>query len=140
MLAALAAAIGPAEAGAATRHVWVAAVPATWNAVPNARDAMHGDALRDGADDVSHRRLQALHGGLEAPAAAPYERGSGAGSIPGPLIRARVGDELRIHFKNLDTLHAQAHSMHFHGVDYGPSSDGIWLPLHSGKGGNVKPG
>ena len=33
-------------AGAATRHVWVAAVPATWNAVPNARDAIHGTQLR----------------------------------------------------------------------------------------------
>ena len=30
--------------------------------------------------------------------------------------------------------------MHFHGVEYKPSSDGIWLPLFSGKGGNVKPG
>ena len=58
----------------------------------------------------------------------------------GPLIRARVGDELRIHFKNMDTLHDNAHSMHFHGVEYKPSSDGVWLPLFSGKGGNVKPG
>ena len=27
------------------------------------------------------------------------------------------------------------HSMHFHGVEYEPSSDGVYLPLHSGKGG-----
>jgi FtsP/CotA-like multicopper oxidase with cupredoxin domain len=30
--------------------------------------------------------------------------------------------------------------MHFHGVEYEPSSDGIWLPLFSGKGGRVMPG
>ena len=30
--------------------------------------------------------------------------------------------------------------MHFHGVEYKPSSDGIWLPLFSGKGGSVMPG
>ena len=30
--------------------------------------------------------------------------------------------------------------MHFHGVEYEPSSDGIWLPLHSGKGGACMPG
>ena len=40
----------------------------------------------------------------------------------------------------MDTLTSAPHSMHFHGVAYKPSSDGIWLPLHSGKGGNVKPG
>ena len=40
----------------------------------------------------------------------------------------------------MDTLTSAPHSMHFHGVAYKPSSDGVWLPLHSGKGGNVKPG
>ena len=42
MLPALAVLLGPPAAGAATRDVWVAAMPATWNAVPNARDAIHG--------------------------------------------------------------------------------------------------
>ena len=36
--------------------------------------------------------------------------------IPGPLLRARVGDRLLVHFKNLDTLYKRPHSMHFHGV------------------------
>src|SRR3712207_7972826 len=40
------------------------------------------------------------------------------------LIRARVGDRLRIHFKNMDSLREDPHSMHFHGVEYAPSSDG----------------
>ena len=40
--AALAVVIGAPTARAATRHAWVAAVPMTWNAVPNARDAIHG--------------------------------------------------------------------------------------------------
>jgi len=43
-------AVAPA-AHAATRQVWVAAVPATWNAVPNLRDAIHGTAF-DRADTV----------------------------------------------------------------------------------------
>jgi FtsP/CotA-like multicopper oxidase with cupredoxin domain len=30
--------------------------------------------------------------------------------------------------------------MHFHGVEYRPGSDGSYVPLFSGKGGNVKPG
>jgi FtsP/CotA-like multicopper oxidase with cupredoxin domain len=78
--------------------------------------------------------------GWKRPLRLASERRAGAGSIPGPLIRARVGDKLRIHFKNLDTLHDQPHSMHFHGVEYKPTSDGVYLPLHSGKGGKVEPG
>ena len=53
--------------------------------------------------------------------------------IPGPLIQARVGDRLRIHFKNMDTLRHDPHSMHFHGVHYRPSSDGAYVPGFSGK-------
>jgi FtsP/CotA-like multicopper oxidase with cupredoxin domain len=130
-LPALVAAIAPPAARAATRDVWVAAVPQTWNAVPNARDAIHGtrfDPAQTTFPTVVYKRFS-----------RNWKRPL-RGGIPGPLIRARVGDKLRIHFKNLDTLHGQAHSMHFHGVEYKPSSDGIWLPLHSGKGGNVKPG
>jgi FtsP/CotA-like multicopper oxidase with cupredoxin domain len=121
-----------ADAGAATRHVWVAAVPATWNAVPNARDAIHGTSYTPAETTfptVVYRRFTKGWG-----------KRLGGSELAGPLIRARVGDELRIHFKNLDTLRDQAHSMHFHGVEYEPSSDGVWLPLHSGKGGRVLPG
>jgi FtsP/CotA-like multicopper oxidase with cupredoxin domain len=60
--------------------------------------------------------------------------------IPGPLIRARVGDRILVHFKNLDTVTRQPHSMHFHGVDYRPSSDGAYLPGFSGGDGEVRPG
>jgi FtsP/CotA-like multicopper oxidase with cupredoxin domain len=58
--------------------------------------------------------------------------------IPGPLLRARVGDKLRIHFKNLDTLRHDPHSMHFHGVHYRPSSDGAYVPGFSGGDADVK--
>ena len=58
--------------------------------------------------------------------------------IPGPLLKARVGDKLRIHFKNMDTLRRDPHSMHFHGVHYRPSSDGAYLPGFSGKDADVK--
>ena len=61
-------------------------------------------------------------------------------TIPGPLIRARVGDQLRIHFKNMDTLRRAPHSMHFHGVHYEPTSDGAYVPGFSGKDANVRPG
>jgi manganese oxidase len=140
VLPALAAVLGPSSGFAATRHVWVAAAPAKWNAVPNGRDVLHGSRFGPGATTfptVVYRRYTRR---WRRPLRLPYEAGAGTGRFTGPLIRARVGDRLRIHFKNLDTLRGHAHSMHFHGVEYKPSSDGIWLPLFSGRGGKVKPG
>jgi manganese oxidase len=139
-LPALAAVLAPAAAGAATRDVWVAAVPATWNAVPNARDAMHGTTFTPGETTFPTVVYRRYTKDWRKPVTLAYERRAGAERLTGPLIRARVGDELRIHFKNLDTLRRAPHSMHFHGVEYEPSSDGIFLPLHSGKGGAVMPG
>ena len=109
-----------APAEAATRHVWVAAVPQTWNAVPNARDAIHGTQFAAGETTFPTVVYRRYTKGWKRPVRLPYEGAAGVGRIPGPLIRARVGDELRIHFKNLDTLHDQPHSMHFHGVEYEP--------------------
>jgi FtsP/CotA-like multicopper oxidase with cupredoxin domain len=60
--------------------------------------------------------------------------------IPGPLIKARVGDRIVVHFKNLDNEFERPHSMHFHGVRYEFGSDGAYIPGFSGPGGNVKPG
>src|SRR5918997_4176807 len=40
----------------------------------------------------------------------------------------------------MDTVGLQPHSMHFHGVDYRPSSDGSFIPGFSGSGGKVAPG
>ena len=49
VLPALAAVLGPSSASAATRHVWVGAAPAKWNAVPNGRDVLHGTRFGAGA-------------------------------------------------------------------------------------------
>jgi len=139
-LPAVLALLGPPAAGAATRDVWVAATPTTWNAVPNARDALHGTRFDPAATTFPTVVYRRYTRGWKQPLRLAYEADAGAGRFTGPLIRARVGDKLRIHFKNLDTLNRRAHSMHFHGVEYKPSSDGIWLPLFSGRGGEVKPG
>ena len=61
-------------------------------------------------------------------------------SIPGPLIRARVGDLVLVHLKNMDTLRNAPHSMHFHAFHYRPSSDGAYLPGFSGKDAAVPVG
>jgi FtsP/CotA-like multicopper oxidase with cupredoxin domain len=139
-IGAAASAAAPA-ASAATREYWVAAVPApTWNMAPNERDAMAGVGLSPSQTvlpTIVYRRYTPhwSHPIGNAPG------GSGNQDlIPGPLLRARAGDRLRVHFKNLDTLYKRPHSMHFHGLHYRPSSDGSFVPGVSGRDGDVKPG
>jgi FtsP/CotA-like multicopper oxidase with cupredoxin domain len=123
-----------------TIDYWVAAVPVVWNIVPNGRDAIMGDEVpREDSvlSTVVYRRYSPnWRKPLEN---APRDSADGL-LIPGPLIKARVGDHLRIHFKNMDTLRNAPHSMHFHGVHYEPTSDGAYVPGFSGRDGDVKPG
>jgi FtsP/CotA-like multicopper oxidase with cupredoxin domain len=139
------AAVGAALAAAATaqaavRQVWVGAVDVTWNMVPNGHDAITGmtyDTAQTVFPTVVYRRF--------SPGWKRMEPNAPAGSnnqdlIPGPLIRARVGDRILVHFKNFDRSFGRPHSMHFHGVRYKPSSDGAYLPGFSGPDADVKPG
>ena len=122
-----------APAHAAIREYWVAAVPVDWNVVPNGRDAIMGrdvPASETVFPTVVYRRFTAR---LEAPAAERARGQPAEQPIPGPLLRARVGDRILVHFKNMDTVFKRPHSMHFHGVRYRPSSDGAYLPGFSAR-------
>jgi FtsP/CotA-like multicopper oxidase with cupredoxin domain len=129
-----------APAGAKTRDYWVAAVPTSWNIVPNGRDAIM-DMPVDSADTifptVVYRRYSK---NWAKPLPNAVHHSADGLLIPGPLIKARVGDLIRVHFKNMDTLRHAPHSMHFHGVHYRPSSDGAYVPGFSGGDADVKPG
>jgi manganese oxidase len=123
-----------------TIDYWVAAVPVTWNIAPNGHDAIMGRTLTP-AQTVMRTvvyRLYSPHWRRPEPNA--LRQNADGLVIPGPLLHARVGDRLVIHFKNMDTLRHAPHSMHFHGVTYRPSSDGSYLPGFSGPGADVLPG
>jgi manganese oxidase len=129
-----------APAGAQTIDYWVAAVPTSWNIVPNGRDAIMDMPVNPAESifpTVVYQRYSA--GWRRRLPNAPTQDADGL-SIPGPLLHARVGDHVRVHFKNLDTLHGDPHSMHFHGVHYRPSSDGAYVPGFSGGDADVKVG
>jgi manganese oxidase len=129
-----------AAAPASSLDVWVAAVPTWWNVVPNGHDAIMGmpvDPAQAIFPTVVYRRYSS---GWRRPLPNASHSNADGLVIPGPLIHARVGDRLRIHFKNLDNLRFAPHSMHFHGVHYAPSSDGAYIPGFSGRGANVKYG
>jgi FtsP/CotA-like multicopper oxidase with cupredoxin domain len=127
-------------ASAAVRQYWVEAVPVTWNMVPNGHDAIDGmqfDPSETVFPTVVYRRTTP-HWRKPLPNAPAGS--SNQDLIPGPLLHARVGDLLLVHFKNRDTLYRHDHSMHFHGVTYRPSSDGAYLPGFSGRDAKVPPG
>jgi FtsP/CotA-like multicopper oxidase with cupredoxin domain len=128
---------GAPAASAGTREFWVAATPVSWNAIPNGRDAISGQAYDPSETvfpTVVYRRYTP-HWKRPLPNQVP---GGTSDLIPGPLLRARVGDRILVHFRNNDP-HAP-HSMHFHGVGYRPSSDGAYVPGFSGRDADVKPG
>lgn len=126
---------GPEPAGH-IREYWVAAVPVTWNVVPNERNAIEGESFTP--DKTVFRTV--VYRQYTKDFAKPIPNEAGDQGIQGPLIRGRVGDTLLVHFRNLDTLTNQPHSMHFHGVRYQFGSDGAYIPGFSGRGANVKPG
>ena len=129
-----------APAQAATKVYWIAAVPVTWNIVPNGHDAIMGEEFTPEETTIDTVVYKAFTRNWSKPLRnVPWVAGDNDG-IPGPLIRARVGDRIVVHFKNLDTRFERPHSMHFHGVEYEFPSDGSFIPGFSGPGSDVKPG
>ena len=111
-----------------------------WDVVPNGRNAIEGERFSKSETrftTIVYRRYT-----RDWERAIPNQPGAAADNdgIPGPLLRARVGDKIVIHFKNLDNEFERPHSMHFHGVHYRFGSDGAYIPGFSTRGGNVKPG
>ncbi len=117
-------------------EVWVAAVPVTWNVVPNGHDAI--EHMDHSPTETTFRTV--VYRQFTADFAKPIPNAPGDRGIQGPLIHARVGDTILVHFRNLDTTFNRPHSMHFHGVHYRFGSDGSYIPGFSGPGANVKPG
>lgn len=134
---ALAAAEPAAAATGRTREYWVGAVPATWNFVPNGRNAIEGQTYTAAETTIRTVLFREFSRGWRK--LLPPERPQTHGFL-GPLIRADVGDRILVHFRNMDDEFGRPHSMHFHGVHYDVASDGSFVPLHSGPGGNVRPG
>jgi FtsP/CotA-like multicopper oxidase with cupredoxin domain len=123
-----------------TLEYWIAAVPTTWNVVPNERDAIEGKTFQPEETTFDTVVYKAYTRDWQQPLPDRSQITGDNDGIPGPLIRARVGDTVLVHFKNLDTLRFQPHSMHFHGFRYAFGSDGAYIPGFSGPGANVKPG
>ena len=132
-------ALAPATAHAATRHYWIGAVPTTWNVVPSGRDPITGQTFTPDQttfETVVYKRFSADWASMLPDR---YWAGDNDG-VPGPTIRAREGDTVLVHFKNMDTRFGNGHSMHFHGFRYDFRFDGAFIPGVTGVEANVPVG
>lgn len=120
-----------------TREYWVQVDSFRHNLVPTGTDAMMGQTFKP-----SDSSFWALGYRAYAPGWAHVLRGNddiGANTgIPGPIIRARVGDTVKVHFRNNDSHYRWPHSMHPHGFKYTPQSDGGYVAAQNVGGRAVR--
>ena len=135
----------PHDAGVAprTRTYYIAADPVDWNYVPGGRDEVAGRPYVDSAlfanakpRPVSTVYKKVLYREYTDATFHTLERRTSEWEhlgFLGPLIRAVVGDTIRVVFKNKGD---RPYSMHPHGVLYDKSSEGV--PYNDGTRGADK--
>jgi manganese oxidase len=108
------------------REHWLQADSFLHDLVPNHRDSMSGTSFTSAETSYWAIGYRAYTAGWGSPLPGDAVIGPNTG-IPGPVIRGEPGDVIRIHFRNNDTHYGFPHSIHPHGVDYSPSSDGAFV-------------
>ncbi|SHN05081.1 multicopper oxidase domain-containing protein [Actinacidiphila paucisporea] len=111
------------------REYWLQADSFEHNPVPNGYDGMMGRKFTPGETTFQAIGFRAYTPGWGRPLAADQGAdGIGANTgIPGPVLRAEVGDAVKVHFRNNDVHYKWPHSIHPHGVQYDRDNDGGWL-------------
>lgn len=133
--------LSPASASASTsavpaakrtgrhREYWLSVESFRHNLVPTGFDQMMGAPVA--GSTYWALGFRAYTPGFRTPLPANHgPSGIGANSgIPGPLLRAQVGDTVTVHLRNNDTKVKWPHSFHVHGWRYDTHSDGAWTYL-----------
>lgn len=111
------------------REFWIQADSFEHDAVPNGYDGMMGRKFTPDETTFQAIGFRAYTPGWGRPLGADLGvDGIGANTgIPGPVLRAEVGDTVKVHFRNNDAHYRWPHSIHPHGVQYDRGNDGGWL-------------
>ncbi len=124
---------GP-QPGCDVIEYWIQATAALWDVIPSRprRDQWHGMNL-PGPSVFRAFVYQEMTAGFAEP--------KGPAAIPGPILQARVGDVIKVHFRNgLPAKSNQAVTMHPHGVRYNPEYDAAFMGDFTRAGGFIAPG
>lgn len=108
------------------REYWIQADSFFHNLMPTGMDAMTNTSYMAHQSSYWALGYRAYTSNWETLLHGDDNIGPNTG-IPGPTLRAEVGDTIRIHFRNNDTHYKFAHSMHPHGLLYTPANDGTWI-------------
>ncbi|RKP23330.1 Cupredoxin, partial [Syncephalis pseudoplumigaleata] len=128
------------------RNYYVAAEEVVWDYAPSNEDRIRGLRFEDsevaristvnGPGRIGHKYRKALYYAYtDTTYTQRVARPDWLGSL-GPVIRAEVGDIIRVWFWNRASI---PYSMHPHGVLYQLDSEGAWY-AGGGRGGRVEPG
>jgi FtsP/CotA-like multicopper oxidase with cupredoxin domain len=120
------AASAAASGKARTREYWIRAEQVRWDIVPSGRDQMMNRRVkgRTRFTAYAYRRYSANFGSPLGPA-----------TIPGPLVEARVGDQVVVHFQNRVQVPT---TIHPHGIFYAEEMDGAYKGRFTDPGGFVQ--
>lgn len=132
-----------AEAAGKVRTYYVAADEIDWNYAPSGRDAMHGHPLhltavysKSGSREIStifRKAVYREYTDATFKTLTPRPDKWKHLGLLGPVIRAEVGDTIRIVFRNNGS---HPYSIHAHGVFYDKDSEGS--PYEDGTSGKDK--
>lgn len=133
---------GAASAGQ-VRDYYIAAEDVQWDYAPEGRDLMMGTDYTDDQKvfvEAGPGRIGSIYtkiryiGYTDETFSTKVEVTDPSLGILGPVIRAEVGDEIRVHFRNMSRMPA---SVHPHGVFYDKLSEGAMTNDGTGAAGMV---
>ena len=145
------AAAADVSGGGGTRQYYVSADQVEWNYAPTGRNQISGKPFGEdenvfvgpAADRIGPRYLKCLYRAYTDATfktLAPRPAGDAYQGLLGPVLRAEVGDTMKVDFRNTCSFPT---SMHPHGVRYDKASEGASYNDGSGPvqpGGVVAPG
>jgi FtsP/CotA-like multicopper oxidase with cupredoxin domain len=119
-----------------TRTYYVAAEPVDWNYAPDGSDPVFGGPVPSPwGDSLVYAKIRYIgytDGSFTTQLPQPPDRG-----ILGPVLRAAVGDSIKVVFFNRAD---RPLSMHPHGVTYSPENEGAEYDPPRGGGDAIPPG
>ncbi len=108
------------------REYWLSVESFEHNAVPSGVDAMTGVSFTAAQTSYTALGYRAWTPNWGALLPGDEHIGTNTG-LPGPTLRAQVGDTVRVHLRNNDTHYRFPHSLHVHGLRYAPTDDGAFI-------------
>jgi FtsP/CotA-like multicopper oxidase with cupredoxin domain len=127
--------VAATSAYAATRRYYIAAEDVVWDYAPSHRDLIHAKAIPHPWNEKTgfHKTRFIEYTDSSFTVKKPQPEWLG---ILGPIIRAEVGDDIYVEFKNRS---GRIHGIHPHGLRYDKKSEGgLYVP--PGGGAAVRPG